>query len=194
MLRRRARRGVSEAQHRLALILLDNEVDPRQLAEAEKWLRLSAESMPESVYTLALLKAEQQPDADAARRAVVEKAAAMGYAPAQFALARVLHGKGTPEDRVAAREVTGKGGGPASCRSCCRAALPLTVTSVPGIPRIVSLLTFASEAGSARADYALAQRYAQAHGVKRDTERASQLMRRSAVAGHVPSQYAVGYS
>ena len=95
-----AQRGVPEAQHRLALMLLENKDDAAQRAQAEKLLASAAQSMQESVYALALLRADRQPDPDAARRGVVEKAAAMGFAPAQYAQARVLYGKETPQDRA----------------------------------------------------------------------------------------------
>ena len=115
--------------------------------------------MPESVYALALLRAERDSDPVAARRAVVQKAADLGYPPAQFALAEVLHRKGADEDRAAAREFLERAAGQGHAEAAAELALLLDTDRRDGdVAKIVSLLTRASDAGSARADYALGQR------------------------------------
>ena len=194
-LRRAAQAGHPDAQYRLAILLIGEEADPQGVAEARRWLESSARSMPESVYELALLNAESQPNAALARASVVEKAAAAGYPPAQYELARSLFAKGDNAGKQAAyRDLLNKAAEQRHGEAAAELALQLQGDArTEDASRIISLLTLGSSAGSARADHALALRYATADGVKRDTERAWQLARRSAAGGYAPSLYTVGF-
>ena len=193
-LQRAARGGMPEAQHRLGLLLIDGKRDPAQRAEAERWLASAARSLPESVYALELLKAEQGPNPESARRAVVEKAAEAGYPRAQFDLARRLYAQGDDASKAEARGWLAKAAEQDYAEAATELALLIELDRrEQDIPRIVALLEKGSKAGSARADYALATRLLEARGVKRDTERAFQLFRRAASQGDTKAIYATGY-
>jgi len=191
-----AKAGIAEAQYRLALLLLDAKpVDPKQRAAAEHWLLSAAKELPESVYMVALLRADQSPDPERVRREVVDKAAQAGYAPAQYELARRLHAQGSTESKAAARGWLEKAAAQGHGEAAVELALILEADKrEQDIPRIVALLEMAAKAGSARGDYALGLRLMDAKGVKRDTERAFELFRRAALRGYVPAMYATGFA
>lgn len=190
-----ARKGNPEAQHRLAVLLLENTSSASaQRAAAQRWLELASASLPESVFLLALLNADQGTDAVAARDRVIATAAEAGYAPAQLMMARRLLAEGSPNARESARNWLDK----ASAQNDAEASVDLALllereTGTKETARIVALLESASSAGSLRADYALGTRLMQAKGLKRDSERGFELIQRSARAGLVQSQYALGF-
>lgn len=190
-----ARKGNPEAQHRLAVLLLENtSTASAQRAAAQRWLELASASLPESVFLLALLKADQATDAVAARDRVIATAADAGYAPAQLMMARRMLAEGSPNARESARNWLEK----AAAQNDAEASVDLALllereTGTKETTRIVALLESASSAGSPRADYALGMRLLQAKGLKRDSERGFELIQRSARAGLVQSQYALGF-
>lgn len=190
-----AKAGIAEAQHRLAVLLLTAKpIDPKQRATAERWLTSAARELPESVYMLALLRADHSPDPERAHREVVDKAAQAGYAPAQYELARRMYAQGSSEAKASARAWLEKAAAQELGEAAVELALMLEADRrEQDTPRIVALLETASRAGSPRGDYALAMRLAEARGMKRDTERALALVKRSAASGHLASEYALGF-
>ena len=191
-----AKKGMVEAQHALAVLLLaEKPGEPRQRAEAEQWLSRAAKSLPESVYLLALLKAERAADPATARRAIVDKAAEAGYVPAQYELARLLHVQGSAESKAAARTWLEK----AAAQNHAEASVDLALLiesdgREQDTPRIVALLEAGSLAGSPRGDHALGLRLMNGQGVPIDQERAFELFRRAAARGNVPAMYATGFA
>jgi len=67
-LERAAKADIPQAQFRLAALLLAAPANQQDRANAERWLTAAAQIHPESVYALALLRADEQPDRNAARR------------------------------------------------------------------------------------------------------------------------------
>jgi len=190
-----AKAGIPEGQYRLAVLLLESAPGDRtQRTEAALLLNSSASALPESVFLLALLNAEQGTDPPAQRDRVIQTAAESGYAPAQYQLAQRLLSNNTPDSRTAAVKWLESAATQQHADASVELAMLLEKDRrEQDIPRIVMLLEQAARAGSVRADYALGIRYLDANGVKRDSERAVELFRRSAMAGYLPSQYALGF-
>lgn len=191
-----ANSGIVEAQHALAVLLLEAKPgDPQQRAAAERLLKIAAKMLPESAYLLALLKADQAPDPERARQEVVAKAAQAGYAPAQYDFARRLYAQGSAESKAAAREWLDKAVAQHHAEATVELALLIESDGrSEDTPRIVALLEAASLAGSPRGDHALGLRLMKGQGVTRDNERAFELFRRAASRGNVPAMYATGFA
>ncbi len=189
-LQRGAQAGLPEAQHRLALVLLDEPGGARR-AEAEQLLAQAARELPESVYLLAKLRAARAADPDAATRSTIEQAAKAGYAPAQRELAGLSLRDGRRDEASAWLEKAAAQGDAESTFE--RAMLLAADGRESDVPQVVELLARASAQGSARAQYALGVRYLNADGVRRDSAQAADLFRRAAAAGLPDAQYAVGH-
>ena len=191
-----AKSGMAEAQHALAVLLIEADPnDPLQRAAAEQWLRASAKTLPESVYLLALLKADQAPDVSRARAEVVEKAARAGYAPAQYELARQLYALGTVESKAASRAWLDKAAAQHHGDAAVELALLIQADGrKQDAARIVALLEISSRAGSPRGDHALGVRLMTGDEIAKDSVRAFELFRRAASRGYVPAMYATGFA
>lgn len=189
-LRRGAQAGVPQAQHHLALALLD-EPGGNGRAEAEKLLAQAARALPESVYLLAKLRAARTTDPAAATRSTIEEAAKADYAPAQRELAVLRLREGRREEASAWLEKASAQGDAEATYE--RAMLLAAERREADVPQVVGLLARSSVLGSARAQYALGLRYLNADGVRRDTAQAADLFRRAAGAGLADAQYALGH-
>jgi TPR repeat protein len=187
--------GSPDAQHQLALVLLESpRSDVKSRERAEALLVSASRTNPDAVFLLALLRADKSADPAHARDEVIAKAAGAGFAPAQYRLATSLLAKGDEASAAKARELLEEAAKQQYTEAQVELALVLEKAKRDAdVPRIVKLLESASDSGSPRADYALGMRYIKAIGVKRDSERALRLVRRSAMAGYEPAQYALAF-
>lgn len=191
-LERAAAAGLAPAQLRLAELLLEGEPSYPDRAAAGKWLAQSAQ-LPESVYQIALMRADTAQDPVAARQQVIARAAEAGFAQAQFELARLLRSKDDAASRAQSTQWLARAAAQGHADAAAETALLLAAQKREAdIPRVVELLQRASAGGSTLGRYELGRRYLEALGVGRDTVRGFELTRASAHGGHLEAQYAIG--
>lgn len=189
-----AAQGDAGAMFRLSGMYGSSRSPERNIDEAVRWLRQSAElghAPAQEALAYSLMMGKDMPRDPAESRAWMEKAAAQGRSNAQMALgAALLYGRDGAKDPVRGRELLEQSA--AQGNFAAKGALGAWLAGEGGEPqRGLDLLEEAAGKQDRMAQFALGQALEKGELLSQDKARALALYKRAAAAGVVPAARAL---
>ena len=188
-----AERGEAESENKLAMIYLNGQGVPRDLAEGKKWLQKAADQgQADAQQTLGMLAMPRSAGGDTAEAiGWFRKAADQGRATSQYFLGMTLLKQGNADegrrwlDKAAGQGNTGA--------QTALAQILLNTKQAEDQAQAITLLGKAAEQQDRNAQVLLGQSYETGNGVAQDYAQAAKLYDKAAIAGNHQAQLALAH-